>query len=33
MRNIVGGVVQLKVPVTMDFKVGKSWGELKGYEL
>lgn len=32
MRSIVGGVIQLKVPVTMDFKMGKSWGTLKGYE-
>ena len=29
MRDIVTGVVQLSVPVKMDFKVGKNWSDLK----
>jgi DNA polymerase I-like protein with 3'-5' exonuclease and polymerase domains len=33
MRKIMCGVVKLAVPVKVDFKVGKKWGELKGYSL
>jgi DNA polymerase-1 len=33
MRNVVCGVVSLKVPVTMDFKLGKAWGNLKDYQV
>ena len=33
MRDIMCGVVKLAVPVKVDFKVGKAWGELKGISL
>jgi uracil-DNA glycosylase family 4 len=29
MRGIVTGVVQLSIPVKMDFKIGKNWSDLK----
>ena len=32
-QKVVCGVVALKVPVTMDFKTGTSWGSLKDYKL
>lgn len=32
MRDIMCGVVKLVVPVKVDFKVGKRWGELKRWE-
>ncbi len=33
MHRIMTGVVSLAVPVRVDFKVGKRWGELEKYEL
>ena len=33
MRKIMCGVVKLVVPVKVDFKVGKAWGELAKFEL
>ncbi len=33
MRDVVCGVVKLLVPVRMDFKVGRRWGELAKVEL
>lgn len=33
MGNIVRGVVKLAVPVRMDFKIGKAWGDLKKISL
>ena len=33
MRNIMCGVVKLAVPVKVDFKVGKAWGELSKFSL
>jgi DNA polymerase-1 len=32
-KRIMTGVVRLKVPLKVDFKVGKRWGEIKKYEL
>lgn len=29
MRDIMCGVVKLSVPITVDFKIGKKWGELE----
>ena len=31
VRQVMGGVVQLKVPLTVDLRVGKSWGEMNFY--
>jgi uracil-DNA glycosylase family 4 len=33
MRNIMCGVVKLAVPVKVDFKIGKAWGELAKADL
>ncbi len=33
MRDVMCGVVKLRVPVKVDFKIGKSWGSLKKCEL
>ena len=33
MRGIMCGVVKLVVPVKVDFKVGKKWGEMEKYKI
>lgn len=31
MHNVMTGVVRLRVPIKVDFKIGKRWGELEKY--
>ncbi len=32
VRRVMPGVVDLKVPLVVDLRVGKNWGEMSPYE-